>query len=113
MKADYDLLMFDAHLGGAPCVTLIESGASCQCVSEDWVLRHGFTTLPADPVRVAVPNGTEYVCNRVVQTKIKLGSYRDTVSFRVIPLAFGLYLGLHSKHQWSHASLHRKDFARE
>ena len=89
MKADYDLLMFDAHLGGAPCVTLIDSGASCQFVSEDWVLRHGFTTLPADPVRVAVPNGTEYVCNRVVQTKIKLGSYRDTVSFRVIPLAAG------------------------
>jgi hypothetical protein len=52
-------------------------------------LQHGFTPLLADPIRVALPNGKEYVCNRVVETPIRVGSYFDKVTFRLIPLDAG------------------------
>ena len=86
---DSQLLKFAGRAGGAPCVTLIDSGASIPFASEAWVKEHGFKTLQADPIRVAVPDGMEYVCNRVVQTTVHLGSYRGKVTFRVIPLDAG------------------------
>lgn len=91
----HDLLLFKAKFGGTIGTILIDSGASMPFLSETMAVQLGFTPLPADPVRVALPNGMEYVCNRVVELPIRIGSYYDKVMFRLIPLeaSFDAVLG--------------------
>lgn len=83
---EHDLLLFQAKFGGTVGTILLDSGASMPFMSETMAVRLGFTPIPTDPVRVALPNGTEYVCRHVVNTPIRVGSYTDKVMFRLIPL---------------------------
>jgi len=86
VQPEHDLLLFKAKLGGTTGTILLDSGASMPFLSEELAVRLGFTPIPTDPVRVALPNGTEYVCRHVVEAPIRIGSYIDKVMFRLIPL---------------------------
>lgn len=84
-----DLLIYRGSLGGSACTVLIDSGASLPFASEDWALKRGFTPIPAEPVRVALPNGVEIVCSRTIQASLKLGEHRERIVLRLIPLSAG------------------------
>ena len=79
--------MFHARAAGASLRLLIDSGASIPFLSEAWAVQHGFTPKTAEPLMVAMPDGVELVCDKVVKTPLREGSYRDTIEFRLVPLA--------------------------
>lgn len=100
-QGEHGLLTYSASIQGVKCTMLIDSGASTSFISERLVGEHRLPTHPMDPIRVAMPDGTEYVSSCGVRAPVKLGPYRDRLIFRIVPLEseFDAVLGANWLHQ--------------
>ena len=81
------LLRFRGKIGRCDGDILIDSGASFNFISEEFVMKNRMKTTLIDGPRVQVADGTIYHCTAILpKTHVKIGPYRSKVSYYVLPM---------------------------
>ena len=74
-------LVFDAFIQMARASAMVDTGATTNFISRSFALSNGFKPQPIDALRVRLATGQISMCDSTVLVPVKIGRYRDTLSF--------------------------------
>ena len=81
------LLLLQARLNGIKAVVLIDSGASENFVSQQFLSRHKLRLSEVSVLSVVLADGREHACDQALtRAQLRIGRYKDHVQLRSLPL---------------------------
>ena len=94
-RREESLLIIQGQVNGFDCKVMIDSGATLNFISQQWVQQHQLETLESEMIEIHLANGTTLPNSQAIhQAHLKLHNYQDFFSARVLGMdKFDLILG--------------------
>ena len=88
-------LVFDALVQQIPAAAMLDTGATTNFMSCSFARSHNLVPKIISPLSVKIANGEKYVCDSVVTVPLKIGRYREKITFVLIDLfKYDVVLGM-------------------